>query len=121
MRSERKNIQSFLVILLAFIIIGCAEKQPPAMPTSEMKQVVLDYLRNQPVLIETRYGVKNVTMDERKADVYFVTADVDTNGIVSKRKFIASRVNANGQKSWQLLPATDTNLKSLGITKPDEK
>ncbi len=58
-----------------------------------------------------------VNSEFRKPDVYLLTADVDANGTVSKRKFIASKIGDN----WQLLPATDTNLKSLGIYKPDEK
>ncbi len=110
-----------VVIICAFIIIGCAETSPPVPPANEMKQVVLDYLKGQPVTIATRYSVKTVNTEFRKEHVYLVTADVDTNGTAAKRKFIASRVDGNGQRSWQILPATDTNLKSLGIYKPDEK
>lgn len=110
------------VVILAFTIIGCAAPAPDnTPPAAEMKQTVLDYLKNQPVMIATKYSVKNVKSEFRKEDVYLVTAEVDTNGTVSKRKFIASKADNNGQKSWQLLPATDTNLKSLGIYKADEK
>ncbi len=120
---KQNKIMKFLVVIIsAFIIIGCAEQQPNnAPPAGEMKQIVLDYLKSQPVTMATRYSVKTVNMELRKEDVYLLTAEVDTNGTVSKRKFIASKVDNNGQKSWQLLPATDTNLKSLGIYKPEAK
>ncbi|HXG85798.1 MAG TPA: hypothetical protein VNI84_17395 [Pyrinomonadaceae bacterium] len=114
-------MKSLLVIIMAFIIIGCAEQKPPSPPAGEIKQVVLDYLKSQPVMIATRYAVKSVNSEFRKEDVYLVTAEVDTNGTVSKRKFIASKVDNNGQKSWELIPATDTNQKNLGIYKPDAK
>lgn len=114
-------MKSLLVVILAFIIIGCAEKQPPSPPANEMKQVVLDYLKSQPVTMPTRYSVKTVNMELRKEDVYVVIADVDTNGTTSKRKFIASKSTDNNQSGWQLIPATDTNLKNLGIYKPDAK
>jgi len=114
-------MKSLIVIILAFLIIGCAEPKPPSPPSNEMKQVVLDYLKSQPVMIATRYAVKNVETELRKEDVYLVTAEVDTNGTVSKRKFIALKIDNNGQKSWQILPATETNQKNLGIYKPDAK
>lgn len=114
-------MKSLFVVILAFIIIGCAEQKPPSPPSGEMKQVVLDYLKSQPVMIATRYAVKNVETELRRDDIYLVTTEVDTNGIVAKRKFIASKVDNNGQKSWQILPATDANQKNLGIYKPDTK
>lgn len=110
------------VIILAFVLIGCAAPAPDnAPPVAEMKQTVLDYLKSQPVMIATKYSVKNVVSEFRKDGVYLVTAEVDTNGTVSKRKFIASKAESGEQKNWQLLPATDTNMKSLGIYKADDK
>lgn len=117
MRFKLKSIKSFVVVVFAAAFIGCSEPPPPAPPTGEMKQLVLDYLTNQPVVMETRYGVKNVASEYRKPDVFLLTADVDTNGTVAKRKFIASKTD----NKWQILPATDTNMKNLGIYKADEK